>query len=293
MSSGNVLGDGKEEVVVGSGDGMGPQIRIFDGSGGLVSQFFAFDQNLRNGVTTSACDVNGDGYDEIVTAQGQGGWPLVRIFDYEGNQVADEFLVLEGMYTGGVHLSCGDTDGDGTSEIVVAARHGGGPHVMVYSMEGRILTNFMAYDPNFRGGINVTTIDMDGDGRDEIVTGPQYGAPHIQIFQIRPNEIKQLSPGFYAFNADYRGGVDLDGADIDGDGIKELLVSVGENATPLVRVFNIREELQQEFYAYNTNYLGGVQIAGGDVDADGEDEVIVIPRSNGGPQVRIIEAGDL
>ena len=61
----------------------------------------------------------------------------------------------------------------------------------------------------------------------------------------------------------------------------------------MVRVFNIHEELLQEFYAYNTNYLGGVQIAGGDVDADGTDEVIVIPRSNGGPQVRIIETGSL
>jgi len=293
LTSGNVLGSDAAEIITGTGDGMGPHVQVFDANGNKKAQFFAYDQSLRNGVTVSACDVNGDGYDEIVTAQGTGGWPVVRIFDSGGTQVADEFYVLDGKYTGGVHLSCGDTDGDGTSEIVVAARQGGGPHVLVYSMEGKILTNFMAYDPNFRGGINITTIDMDGDGKDEIVTGPQWGAPHVQIFQIRPNELKRLSPGFYAFNTDYRGGVQVAGLDTDGDGTKELIVGVGDNATPLVRRYNIREELQQEFFAFGTNYLGGVMVAGGDIDADGKDEVLVMPRSGGGPNVRIIETSEI
>ncbi len=289
IASGNVRGDDKAEIISGTGDGMGPHVQVFDSQGNRLAQFFAYDQSLRNGVTVSACDVNGDGYDEIVTAQGKGGWPLVKIFDGYGNVINEGFNVLDGMYTGGVNLSCGDTDGDGTSEIVVAARQGGGPHVLVYNQDGRILTNFMAYDPNFRGGINVTTIDMDGDGRDEIVTGPQYGAPHVQIFQIRPNELKRLSPGFYAFDPGYRGGVQVAGLDLDGDGTKELMVGVGENAQPLVKRYNIREQLQGQFYAFGTNYLGGVMVAGGDVDNDGQDEILVMPRSGGGPNVRIIE----
>ncbi|MDD5040514.1 MAG: glycosyl hydrolase [Patescibacteria group bacterium] len=293
ISSGNVIGNAREEIITGTGDGMGPHVQVFDSNGNKRSQFFAYDQGLRNGVTVSACDVNADGHDEIVTAQGKGGWPLVRIFNAYGTQLADEFYVLDGKYTGGVNLSCGDTDGDGIQEIVVAARQGGGPHVLVYNQNGKVLTNFMAYDPNFRGGINVTTIDMDGDGKDEIVTGPQWGAPHVQIFKIRPNEVKRLSPGFYAFNIDYRGGVQVAGVDTDGNGEKELIVGVGDNATPLVRRYNIREELQQEFFAFGTNYLGGVMVAGGDIDDDGEDEILVMPRSNGGPNVRIIEPGDV
>ncbi|MFC1662876.1 phosphodiester glycosidase family protein [Patescibacteria group bacterium] len=292
VSTGNVRGDAREEIIFGTDDGLGPHVRIYNYLGKLKNDFFAFDRNLRNGVTVSACDVNNDGYDEIVTAQGRGGWPIARIYTWEG-KLLSEFTVLDGRFLGGINLSCGDTDGNGKAEIVVAARQGGGAHVLVYDINGKAAVNFFAYDPSFRGGINVTTIDMNGDGADEIVTGPHFGAPHVQIFQIKPNEVKRVSPGFYAFDSGYRGGVDVDGVDVDGDGQKEILVSRGIEATPLVKVFNNKEILQKNFFAFGTNFTGGVNIAGGDVDGDSVDEVVVVPRSNGGPQVRVIDVSQL
>lgn len=292
IASGNVTGDKKDEIITGTAAGLAPQVRVFDSKSNVKAQFFAFDSSLRNGVTVSACDVNNDGYGEIVTAQGRGGWPLLKIFKSNGTKLR-EFYVLDGKFTGGVNLACGDTNGDGTSEIVVAAMRGGGPHVLVYTHTGKTIANFMAYDQGFRGGINVSTIDMDGDGRDEIVTGPQTGAPHIQIFQIRPTGIKRLSPGFYAFSENYRGGVSVSGVDTNGDGKKELLVGVGDDAQPLVRQYNIRAQYYGRLYAYGLNFLGGVNLAGGDVDGDGADEILAIPRGNGGPSVRVIEGSEL
>lgn len=292
VSVGDVLKDSRKDVIVAAGAGMGPHIMVFNEGGVLQSQFFAYDSGLRYGVVSAACDIDGDGTDEIVTGQKKGGWPLVKVFDGYGNIINDGFYVLDGKFTGGINLACGDTDGDGIAEIVVGAGPGGGPHVLVYSGEGRILTNFMAYDTNFRGGVNIATLDMDGDGRDEIVTAPELGAPHVQIFQIRTNEIKRLSPGFFAFSTGYRGGVDVGGVDIDGDDIKELIVTVGIDAQPHVKIFNIQEELIQQFLAFSPNFTGGVHVDGGDVDADGIGEIVVVPRSKGGPQVRIIEPED-
>lgn len=288
VAVGNVAGGSADEVVMGTASGLAPQIRVFNASGTLQSQFFAFDSSLRNGVTVTACDVDGDGRDEIIASQGRGGWPLIKIFDGGGSAIHNGFYVLDGKFTGGVNLACGDTNGDGTQEIVVAAMRGGGPHVLVYNAEGKILTNFMAYDPGFRGGIQVATVDADGDGKDEIVTGPQWGAPHVQIFQIRSGAIHRLSPGFMAFNPHYRGGVSVAGVDTDGDGTKEIVVGVGDSATPFVKVFNIREEWQNEFFVYATSFLGGVHVGGGDVDGDGRDELVVVPRNNGGANIRII-----
>ncbi|MFA6098155.1 MAG: FG-GAP-like repeat-containing protein [Patescibacteria group bacterium] len=290
IAGGNVIAGGHDEIITGTGDGLGPQVRVFDGSGNVQSQFFAYASTLRSGVRVAACDLTGDGIDEIVTAPGPGGKPHIRIFNGTGTPLTPGFFALDGKFTGGVYVTCGDTDGNGIKEIIVTAGKGGGAQVMVYNQDGHAMANFFAYDKaTFRKGIKAATADVDGDGKDEIIVGPEFGASHTQIFQIRPNEIKLLSPGFFAFNKDYRGGVSVAGVDTDGDGIKEIVVGVGENATPLIRVFNVREEMQKEFFAYATNYLNGVNVAGADVDGDGADELLTIPRASGGPNVRVID----
>ncbi len=289
VSSGNVADSDDAEIVVGTGPGLAPQVRIFNRTGKAVSQFFAYDTRLRNGVNVATCDVNGDGYKEIITSQGRGGWPLVKIFTSRGQVINNGFRVLDGKFTGGVNISCGDIDGNGASDIVIAAGQGGGSQVMVYTSAGRAMVNFFAYAKSFRGGIRVTTADIDSDGRDEIIAGPEVGAPHIQIFKVRANSIARLSPGFYSFNKTYRGGVSVAGVDINGDGNKEIVVGVGSQAQPLVKIYDLKEKLLTQFYAFPVTFTGGVNVAGGDVDNDGTDELVVTPRSAGGPQVRIIE----
>ena len=289
--TGNVMSDQREEIIIGTASGLAPHVRIFDQKGNVLSQFYAYDKSLRNGVTVTSCDINKDGYEEIITGQGQGGWPLVRIYNGAGIRLK-QFYVFGGKYTGGVNLSCGDTDADGNMEIIAAAMKGGGPHVLVYEASGNLEANFMAYDPSFKGGVNIAAIDLDQDGRAEIITGPQYGAPHIQIFNVDPGQVTRVGKGFYAFSATYGGGVSLDGADIDGNGTKELLVGLGAAAEPMVKALDINGRLQDQFYAYALNFRGGINLAGGDIDDDGTDEIIVIPKSMASPNVRVIDRNE-
>ena len=59
---GDVDQDGKDEVIVGAGEGGGPQIRVFEANGERKPiQFFAFHPSSRSGVDVAAADVNGDG----------------------------------------------------------------------------------------------------------------------------------------------------------------------------------------------------------------------------------------
>ncbi|MFA6552811.1 MAG: hypothetical protein WCT27_00045 [Patescibacteria group bacterium] len=292
VAGGNVLAGTANEIITGTDTGLSPEVRVLDSGGKLLARFFAYDSASRSGVRVNICDVNGDGLDEIITAQGVGALPVVKIFNGSG-LLQKSFSVLDGKFKGGLFLACGDLDGNGTKEIIVTAGRGGGAQVMVYDPAGKAFANFFAYAKTFRGGIRVAAADMDADGRDEIIAGPDLGAPHIQIFKIKTGSITRLSPGFYAFNADYRGGVSVAGVDTNGDGIKELVVGVGSNATPLVRIFNIKQQLQKQFYAFLATFTGGVNVSGSDTNGDGTQELLVAPRSAGGPQVRIIDTEKL
>jgi hypothetical protein len=82
LAAADLTGDGAANVVVGSGVGGGPRVRVFDGrSGAVVQDFYAFDPSFRGGVSVAAMDTNGDGKPEIVTGAGPGGGSQVRVFD--------------------------------------------------------------------------------------------------------------------------------------------------------------------------------------------------------------------
>ena len=86
---------------------------------------------------------------------------------------------------GGVSVAAGDVDGDGLAEIVTGAGPGGGPHVRGFSLSGGVMeiASFMAYDPDFGGGVFVASGDVNGDGLSEIITGPGAGGGgHVRVF---------------------------------------------------------------------------------------------------------------
>ncbi len=284
ITTGNVKGDSAAEIITGTGNGFGPQVRVFDNEGEVQSQFFAYFSFLRSGVRVASCDLNGDGRDEIVTAPGPGGRPHIRIFDANGNPtISNGFFALDGKFLGGANVACGDVDGDGEGEILVSAGPGGGPHVTIHESDGTMIGNFMAYAQTFRGGIKIDTIDLNGDGKMEIITGPEHGGPHVQIFTGWGH---QLTPGIFAFDANFGGGLAVAGGDIDGDGRDEMLVTPGPESECLLKVYkNFGNTFVNSFYLFSQNFTGAANIAAGDVNGDGVDEIVAIASSSGSPYV--------
>lgn len=66
VAAGDVDGDGRAEIITGPGKGGGPHVRVFDATGAVKAQFFAFDATERDGVVLTATDADGDGRAEIV-----------------------------------------------------------------------------------------------------------------------------------------------------------------------------------------------------------------------------------
>jgi hypothetical protein len=87
VASGDVNGDGLDDVIVGAAKGSN-LVRIFlAGEEGRAAEFAAYGGPLR-GVNVGAVDINSDGIADIITSQGRGGDSKVRI--YKGNSVLND-----------------------------------------------------------------------------------------------------------------------------------------------------------------------------------------------------------
>lgn len=285
IASGDVWGDDRDEIIVGTASGLSPQVRIFSNDGTPRGQFYAYQKSFRGGVRVAACDLDGDGRDEIVTAPGPGALPNIKIFDVYGNQVlAKQIWVLDGKSKRGVNIACGDVTGDGKAEIIAGASIGSG-QVTVHHANGSRTANFWPFGRTSHNGVQVAVGDVSGDQTKDILVSTENGSPQVRSYTPRG---KRLSLTLNPFANNFRGGVSLASGDLNGDGMTFVVVSPGAHAQPTVKTYPASDKkLETEFFSYSKNFTGGVRIASGDVDGDGVDDIITIPASGSTAQVRL------
>ncbi len=193
VAAGDVNADGFADIVITPDEGGGPRARVFSGNGfGVLNDFFGIqDPNFRGGARAAFGDINGDGRSDLLVVAGFGGGP--RIAGFDGASVASgnaspqklfaDFFVFEPTLRNGVFITAGDITGDGFADVIAGGGPGGSPRV--FGLSGRSLinggnqvqiANFFAGDPNNRGGLRVTTKNLDGDNRDDLVVGDGEGA---------------------------------------------------------------------------------------------------------------------
>jgi len=76
--------------------------------------------------------------------------------------------------------------------------------------------------------------------------------------------------------------------DVNGDGVADIIVGTGPGEKPEVQVFDgVTHTQLASFLAYPASFRGGVFVAAGDVNGDGEAEIITGPGSGAAPDVKI------
>lgn len=148
--------DGVSEIIIGNGMGFEPRVRVFRQDGSEIGNFLVYAQTLGVGINVVACDVTGDGYNEIIVSPQRGGGPHIRVFDRFGNAIDQGgFFAYEATMREGVNLACGDLTGDTRAEFVTLPAAGGGPHVRVWSWNenAELVSNFFAYHTSDRSGV--------------------------------------------------------------------------------------------------------------------------------------------
>lgn len=125
-----------------------------------------------------------------------------------------------------------------------------------------------------------------------VVGAGESGGPRVRIF----HELNGPSTDFFAYDPNYRGGVRVAIADLNGDGFPDIVTAPGRDTQPLIRVFDGRTlGLLTQFVAYDPPYDLGTFVAAADITRDGRAVVAVGPGPGGPPHVKLfdIAAGKL
>lgn len=198
MAADDIDGDGKTEVIL-AGNGALLWYQPSTSERGLIAL-------TRPGVGIALEDVDGDGRKEVVTGKGlptQPGQPekWVLCWYKAGATLSDAWTehVLDHDTAGHPHdVIFADLDGDGKHELVANAMYCDHPGLFAYKIPS---------DPKrpwkkqtIQTGLSAEgtrAADLDGDGRDELVSGPfWFSAPRAGAFAGELWETHTLSAGF-------------------------------------------------------------------------------------------------
>jgi hypothetical protein len=228
----------------------------------------------------------------FVTGADAGGAPLVEVFDGATGLMKSSFNAYDPSFRGGVRVATGDVNDDGIPDIITGPGPGGGPEVKVFDGKtGQVIRDFMAFDPNFLGGVFVAAGDVNGDGASDIIVGADAGGgPEVIVFSGKDGSVLR---GFFAYDPHFMGGVRVAAGDVNGDGKADIITAAGPGGGPQVIVFSGADgSVLRSFFAYDPNFGGGVHVAAGDINGDGKADILTGAGPGGGPQVTVFSGAD-
>ena len=280
VATGDVDGDGSVDIIVGMGSVMKNPARmaVFTRNGEMVPGTDLTPLSSRSGAKVASGDFNGDGRAEVIVAAGQG--PMnaaqLKILVYDGEDLKEtgvDIVPFDTHY--GVNVAAGDLDGDGIDELMVSPGpdpradaavkvfkidSSGGLGAWTAAETGAAITAFSS-----RCGANVSSGDVNGDGKAEIIVSSGSCA-YIKRNRIAflDGEGNRATPDIVDSSS---GGLVTAAEDLDMDGRAEIVaapIKRGYNSA-IIRIYDAGGGiLKNTFSAYSTA-VSGANIAAGEL----------------------------
>jgi hypothetical protein len=119
--------------------------------------------------------------------------------------------------------------------------------------------------------------------------GAGTGEPRVWLY----NADGSLRSTFLAYGAGFTGGVQVATADLNGDGVLDVVTAAGPGGGPHIKIFDgATGAVIGSFFAYSPTFTGGVSVAIGDVNGDGKLDIITGAGPGGGPHVKVFSGAD-
>lgn len=266
--------DDTNEIIAGTGEG---GIFIYDAK--TREREWKSPEIMRDAHGLAVGDVDGDGEKELVVGTGyktDEPWGTIYVFSGR-NYSLDAKIERLGSRIRGVALH--DIDDDGTIELIFGTGHSlgerpGEGYIHVYQFDGKNYTEEWRSQDLNGDPEGLVVEDIDGDGRYEIVAGNgyRYHSGYLFIFRYSGGMGVGTPPVYeMVFESEDIGpkAYGLDAADIDGDGIVEIVVG---NQPGYIWIFDgSTREVEWKSELLGTDILG---IGLYDIDRDGQIEII-------------------
>ncbi|HSC73676.1 MAG TPA: FG-GAP-like repeat-containing protein [Gaiellaceae bacterium] len=209
---------------------------------------------------------------------------------------------------GAAALLAGAAHADPPPPQIVTGLDAGWPDVRGWDAKGHMAQQyapwgewnlaFSAYD-TYQQGVRLAVGDVNGDGRNEIVTAPGKDAwTELKVFDGRSyRQLKTLLP---FKDAVWWAGAYVATGDTNGDGRDEVVEGLDTGCCTTLHVLDaVGGNDMSGFFPYGNNSEVGARVAAGDLNGDGTADVIAVPigstrisafRVSGGSPFRTIDS---
>lgn len=195
----------------------------------------------------------------------------VSALDAQGNPVES--------YTGTVHVSLSGTTG--LSQDITFSAADRGVRTFTFTPAAYGVADIHVNDTQVQTLQGSATLLVPTHGI--IATGTDSGSPEVKVFDAVTGALKY---SFLPYDSAFTGGVRVAIGDVNGDGTPDIVTAPGPGGGPDVHLYDGKtQQLLRQWFAFDPQFIGGVNVAVGDVNDDGFDDIVVGADAGGGPNV--------